>query len=208
MRSFAFALALLALVNLIDDTTVQCTKGKCTKAVHVTCAMHTDSGFFLDATVPGEEGHTAVSLLDQARAEMDPMSPKKSKVAIPQRTSPLVASAALPAPVPVEDDEAIKLTVLCRTHNPVRSFSLTLFSTLADLALVVNRTSSSKKPLARPRSSRSASKASSLSLVCAFALLEVSSRSLSLRTCRRRSLSLCSTTMGEFDFSSALVPFR
>lgn len=83
--------------------------------------MHVDSGFFLDATVPGDEGHASVSLLDQARAEMDPASPKKGKVAIPQRTSPTMGVAPLPAPAPAEDDESIKLTVLCRTHNPVRA---------------------------------------------------------------------------------------
>lgn len=107
---------------------VQCTKGKCAKAVHVTCAMHVNSGFHLDATVPGEAGHASVSLLDQARSEMDPSSPQKSKVAISQRSPPKAEHSALPpgsesgAPV-AEVDDSIKLTVLCRTHNPVRALA-------------------------------------------------------------------------------------
>lgn len=82
--------------------------------------MHVDSGFFLDALVAGEAGFNSVSLLDQARAEMDPRSPKKSKVAIPQRSPPKTEHAALSAgpAAPAEVDDSIKLVVLCRTHNP------------------------------------------------------------------------------------------
>ncbi|SCV67365.1 BQ2448_6011 [Microbotryum intermedium] len=42
---------------------VQCTKGKCPKAMHVTCGLRLDSGAFLDATVDG------VSMLDHNRIE-------------------------------------------------------------------------------------------------------------------------------------------
>ncbi|KAM0747231.1 hypothetical protein T439DRAFT_328987 [Meredithblackwellia eburnea MCA 4105] len=156
-------------------TKVQCTKGKCPKAFHVTCALREDTGVFLDATV-AEDG-AQVSILEQAKKEIDAEksgSPKlASKVVIPHRSVPDSAPAptpptvldpghvpsettstnALPStagpvaptqPTPSEsktsapvtfqallsasdshtasaevaDDGGIKLTVLCKLHNP------------------------------------------------------------------------------------------
>ncbi|KAL8278069.1 hypothetical protein RQP46_009529 [Phenoliferia psychrophenolica] len=143
-------------------TKIQCTRGKCPKAYHVTCALQEDSGVFLDATT-AEDGE-AFSLLGQAIKELDQAkesgSPTlASRVAIPHRVAPAPVAVATPAPAAaieagpsssvavagsstdpalppvagpsgavvaappaepvVDDDGGIKLTVLCRLHNPV-----------------------------------------------------------------------------------------
>lgn len=123
---------LIALVLV----TVQCTKGKCPKAFHVTCALQPDSGIFLDATI--SEAGSDVSILEQARAELDAAKdstlPSVAKAAIPHQLNPtapanpnVIADPFNPFAVPVlegeptasEGDQAqIQLTVLCRTHNP------------------------------------------------------------------------------------------
>ncbi|GAA6035462.1 hypothetical protein JCM8097_000266 [Rhodosporidiobolus ruineniae] len=75
-------------------TKIQCTKGKCTKAFHVTCALKDDSGIYMDAAVPSGdvESGEMVSILDAA-VDAEP-------------------SKGIP------NNDLISLTVLCRTHNP------------------------------------------------------------------------------------------
>lgn len=111
---------------------VQCTKPKCSKAYHVTCALLQDSGAMVDAKV------ASVSILEQARNEnLD--SSNESKVAIPQRALVEVEGGlsessgtalgdektdGLETVVGLvegeeEDDGSIKLTMLCKMHNPV-----------------------------------------------------------------------------------------
>ncbi|GAA6019759.1 hypothetical protein JCM10207_009254 [Rhodosporidiobolus poonsookiae] len=78
-------------------TKIQCTKGKCTKAYHVSCAAKEDTGIFLDATVPSEEGAGGeVSVLDEAAG----------------------GGAEQKADAAALSSELLHLTVLCRTHNP------------------------------------------------------------------------------------------
>ncbi|GAA5908962.1 hypothetical protein JCM5296_006834 [Sporobolomyces johnsonii] len=99
-------------------TKVQCTKGKCTKAFHVTCALQDDSGIFMDATIPADD-HSGgeISVLAQAKAELaeaaeNPSAPPSpSKVTVPQAST---SSSAAPAAA----DAGLRLTILCRTHNP------------------------------------------------------------------------------------------
>ncbi|BGP04024.1 hypothetical protein NBRC10513v2_007764 [Rhodotorula toruloides] len=89
-------------------TKVQCTKGKCTKAFHVTCAVHDDAGVHLDATVPDDahEGQE-VSILDQARQKTPTANVPTEEGFLPP---------ASPSKQP--NNDLIHLTVLCRTHNP------------------------------------------------------------------------------------------
>lgn len=123
------------MLTTIVFVTVQCTKGKCPKAFHVTCALLPNSGIYLDATIT--EAGSDVSILEKAKAELDAANdstlPSVAKVAIPHQPTPtaLVVSNtvadpfnpfAIPvpeaAPSPSDDDGQISLTVLCRTHNP------------------------------------------------------------------------------------------
>ena len=85
--------------------------GKCTKSFHVSCALAEGSGILLDATLP-EVGGGEVSVLAQTKAVDAPPSPSKT------------TNAANEAPerVPeIEPEGELKLTILCRTHNPVGS---------------------------------------------------------------------------------------
>ncbi|GAA5890494.1 hypothetical protein JCM6882_002939 [Rhodosporidiobolus microsporus] len=90
-------------------TKIQCTKGKCTKAFHVTCALNNDdSGVLMDATVPDEEHEGAeVSILGVALGEQQDEKKK-------------VEGGGEMAQVKdvVPNNDLIQLTVLCRTHNP------------------------------------------------------------------------------------------
>ncbi|GAA5845801.1 hypothetical protein JCM9279_002379 [Rhodotorula babjevae] len=111
-------------------TKVQCTKGKCTKAFHVTCALREDSGIHLDATIPDLDGSGApISILDLTRAATPPPAPLAENDVEPQPavTAPpidaappqAVDAAAEPTPTkPVPVGDQIQLTVLCRSHNP------------------------------------------------------------------------------------------
>ncbi|KDE06267.1 hypothetical protein MVLG_03426 [Microbotryum lychnidis-dioicae p1A1 Lamole] len=130
-------------------TKVQCTKGKCPKAMHVTCGLRLDSGAFLDATVGG------VSMLDLNRVEgaspkpklMDnkplepvvtidasamavdvqpaPAAPVDASVTSTSESAPASTSDTAPMPAPalapptiIEESNDIRLTILCRQHNP------------------------------------------------------------------------------------------
>ncbi|KAK4056090.1 hypothetical protein OIO90_002821 [Microbotryomycetes sp. JL221] len=99
---------------------VQCTKGKCTRAIHATCALKEDSGFFIDAKIGGQ---ASISLLADARngstSSVTPASPGKH--AVP--TSPVRRNIDLdskPDEAGKDDaaDDVVHLTVLCKTHNP------------------------------------------------------------------------------------------
>lgn len=72
-------------------TKVQCTKSaKCVRACHVTCGMHRDSGFLVDAQLGS--GGQIFSLLD-------PNSDGQ-------------------VPPGIDPNSAVNLVVLCRQHNP------------------------------------------------------------------------------------------
>ncbi|GAA5938979.1 hypothetical protein JCM3775_002640 [Rhodotorula graminis] len=112
-------------------TKVQCTKGKCIKAFHVTCALREDSGVHLDATIPDLDGSGApISILELTRAATPPPpAPAAPDSVEPQQ--PVEAARATDAPPsaaepestasptkPILNGDQIQLTVLCRTHNP------------------------------------------------------------------------------------------
>lgn len=88
---------------------VQCTKGKCSKSFHVTCALLEGSGIALDAKVM--EGGVATSILSLTRAEGELMDEGMENLVEPVTPSTVA---------PMEGDGEISLIVLCRTHNPVR----------------------------------------------------------------------------------------
>lgn len=116
---------------------VQCVRGKCAKAFHVTCAMYEGSGVALDATVV--DGGKEVSLLEQVKAEqahgVDHTSPRIAVNAL--APAPVASAAGFSGDVPMdgvattgdaldeapakEDDAAVKLTILCRLHNPAQA---------------------------------------------------------------------------------------
>lgn len=115
---------------------VQCTKGKCIKAFHVTCALREGSGIHLDATIPDVDGSGgAISILDQTRAATPPPAvvDGQGQGAQPVQPAQLAQSEPAPAPAAAEPpvspskaspaNEQIHLTILCRTHNPVRLLS-------------------------------------------------------------------------------------
>ncbi|GAA5828560.1 hypothetical protein JCM11251_000850 [Rhodosporidiobolus azoricus] len=86
-------------------TKIQCTKGKCTKAFHVTCALHDDSGVLMDATIPDEDNEGGeVSILGAALREDEAKENGAEKTAAAKDVVP--------------SNDVIQLTVLCRTHNP------------------------------------------------------------------------------------------
>ncbi|GJN94718.1 hypothetical protein Rhopal_007809-T1 [Rhodotorula paludigena] len=94
-------------------TKVQCTKGKCIKAFHVTCALREESGVHMDATIPDEDGAGSISLLEQTRAS----TPVAEAAAADASAAPAPAPPASPSK-PALDNDQIRLSVLCRTHNP------------------------------------------------------------------------------------------
>jgi hypothetical protein len=125
---------------------VQCTKGKCTKAYHVTCALALDSGIKMDATVPDPDhpGET-MSILDAALEieEMDRAAAAGERAETPEVVKKEGGEGGGEPKSPVKqiadaDNDLIQLTVLCRTHNPVRfplllrSFFLPSLTTLLD----------------------------------------------------------------------------
>ncbi|GAA5869887.1 hypothetical protein JCM16303_001831 [Sporobolomyces ruberrimus] len=92
-----------SLCTVQHGVKVQCTSGKCAKAFHVSCALVEGSGIFLDATLP-EVGGGQVSVLAQRKAGDAPGTPSKE---------------AEPEQMPeIEPEGELKLTILCRTHNP------------------------------------------------------------------------------------------
>ncbi|GAA5877570.1 hypothetical protein JCM3774_006121 [Rhodotorula dairenensis] len=130
------------LCTEMHGTKVQCTKGKCAKSFHVTCALQEGSGIFLDATIPdAEHDGESVSIFEQAKSPQatGPSSPGKAALPDAAATSaPTVATVtteagtdsaakpdesdatpAAPAPTPTEASNSfVHLTILCRTHNP------------------------------------------------------------------------------------------
>ncbi|GAA5931991.1 uncharacterized protein JCM15063_001094 [Sporobolomyces koalae] len=96
------------LCSELHGIKVQCTKGKCAKAFHVSCALVEGSGILLDATLP-EVGGGEVSVLAQTKAVDAPPSPSKSVDAVPAEAEPMPQ---------IEPEGQLKLTVLCRAHNP------------------------------------------------------------------------------------------
>lgn len=101
----------IRFTDTLSDT-VQCTKGKCAKSFHVSCALAEGSGVFLDATLP-EVGGGEVSVLAATKAGDAPPSPSKAVAS---------SSAGVEEVMPqIEPEGELKLTILCRTHNPVSS---------------------------------------------------------------------------------------
>ncbi|GAA6010537.1 hypothetical protein JCM11491_006986 [Sporobolomyces phaffii] len=86
---------------------VQCTANKCAKAFHVSCALVEGSGIFLDATLP-EVGGGQVSVLAQTKAVDAP----------PKDADGIAVEVALEPMPEIEPDGEVKLTILCRSHNP------------------------------------------------------------------------------------------
>ncbi|GAA5822529.1 hypothetical protein JCM3770_003566 [Rhodotorula araucariae] len=101
-------------------TKVQCTKGKCTKAFHVTCALRDDAGIHMDATIPDGEGTGgAISILEQTRATTPPpLAPPPVEPVQSQRQQQQAPMPPMSPSKVVPDNDQIHLTVLCRTHNP------------------------------------------------------------------------------------------
>ncbi|KAK4049713.1 hypothetical protein OIV83_003988 [Microbotryomycetes sp. JL201] len=97
----------------MHGTKVQCTKGKCTRAIHATCALKEDSGFHLDARIGSADKN--VSLIESngfqasPRKHVVPSSPVRNTVEPGVEQQPSDGAAA---------DDVVHLTVLCRTHNP------------------------------------------------------------------------------------------
>lgn len=98
---------------------VQCTKGKCIKAFHVTCALREESGVHMDATIPDEDGAGSISLLEQTRASTPVAEAASADASADASAAPAPAPPASPSK-PALDNDQIRLSVLCRTHNPVR----------------------------------------------------------------------------------------
>ncbi|KAM0787074.1 hypothetical protein ACM66B_006335 [Microbotryomycetes sp. NB124-2] len=98
----------------MHGTKVQCTKGKCTRAIHATCALKEDSGFHLDARIGGAGNN--VSLIDSSTG----IQASPSKLITP--ASPVRRNVEPGVEQPLADaavaDDIVHLTVLCRTHNP------------------------------------------------------------------------------------------
>lgn len=93
---------------------IQCTKGKCPRAVHVSCALNEAHGWFID--------YCEESVADQLegagrRSNGTAQSTSTSQVA---NGSP-GADGEPAAPEQADDDAAVeeRLVVLCRTHNPL-----------------------------------------------------------------------------------------
>ncbi|GAA5915820.1 hypothetical protein JCM8208_006875 [Rhodotorula glutinis] len=115
----------------VHGTKVQCTKGKCIKAFHVTCALRENSGVHLDATIADLDGSGApISILELTRAATPP-PPAPAAVENVEPQQPVEAATAVDGPPPAVEPEPtaspskpipngdqIQLTVLCRTHNP------------------------------------------------------------------------------------------
>lgn len=123
---------------------VQCTKGKCAKSFHVTCALQEGSGIFLNATIPDAEHEgESVSILEQAKsseAAATAAQPSGEAVASEQASTLAPATTTEGGPAEMKEDEQavpaaaaappaasteasnsfVHLTILCRTHNPVR----------------------------------------------------------------------------------------
>ncbi|GAA5913481.1 uncharacterized protein JCM6883_004402 [Sporobolomyces salmoneus] len=89
---------------------VQCTMGKCSKSFHVSCALAEGSGIFLDATLP-EVGGGQISVLATTKALDAPPSPSKAA----STSNEVPEEEKMPE---IEPDGQLKLTILCRTHNP------------------------------------------------------------------------------------------
>lgn len=122
---------------------MQCTKGKCAKSFHVTCALQEGSGIFLDATIPDAEHEgESVSILEKAKSSeaaatvaaaqssAEAVTSEEASTLAPATTTeggPAEQAAPSPPPAaapPAASTEAsnsfVHLTILCRTHNPVR----------------------------------------------------------------------------------------
>lgn len=106
---------------------VQCTKGKCPKAIHVTCGLREESGFLLNATIVEPNTNNVINLIDIVRDEIDAKKAGEdvgpSKVAVPPpdtptEPAPAHVSASDPDAAAITEAGGIRLTVLCRTHNP------------------------------------------------------------------------------------------
>ncbi|WFD31803.1 hypothetical protein MSPP1_002842 [Malassezia sp. CBS 17886] len=78
---------------------VQCTRGKCARAVHIGCALEQGSGWFLD-------------FCDEATADRLEGVGRGSHVRLP--TDAVAAAAGPPPPCEPQD----RIVVLCRAHNP------------------------------------------------------------------------------------------
>ncbi|GAA6063528.1 hypothetical protein JCM10212_006701 [Sporobolomyces blumeae] len=94
-------------------TKVQCTKGKCAKAFHVTCALAEGSGVLLDATV-SEVGGGKVSVLAMTKVGEAPPSPSKKPVEKAQGAGGDDDQEMSN----LEPEAQLELKILCRTHNP------------------------------------------------------------------------------------------
>lgn len=84
--------------------------------MHVTCGLQEDSGFFLDVTLGSADGTEGVSLLTPAKTDVQGLPQSKEALATLDSTG----TAASPLPAVEAESEAIHLTVLCKSHNPVR----------------------------------------------------------------------------------------
>ncbi|WFC96059.1 hypothetical protein MBRA1_002715 [Malassezia brasiliensis] len=94
---------------------VQCTKGKCPRAVHVGCALEEGSGWLLDV----------VSEAEAAQLEGRAGGPRRAPPADTAPTPEAPLADAAPTPEAAADAAATtppadRLVVLCRTHNPRR----------------------------------------------------------------------------------------
>ena len=154
---------------------VQCTKGKCAKSFHVTCALQEGSGIFLDATIPDAEHEgESVSILEQAKSSEAAAQPFREAVVSEEASTVAPATTmeggpaeqAAPSPPPAAAPPAasteasnsfVHLTILCRTHNPVRRIGLSrsssgCVSSRSDRLHSPRRTGNGKKPNGARRS--------------------------------------------------------
>lgn len=85
----------------------------------MSCALAEGSGVFLDATLP-EVGGGQVSVLAATKAGDAPPSPSKASAS----TSAATGEQKEETMPQIEPEGELKLTILCRTHNPVSSLLL------------------------------------------------------------------------------------